>query len=135
VSQSFHRPEGLERRQLERLEEYVQRGHLMAPEHLLQTAYAHLEDIQGLSTRPGDAELEMARAICQLLDRIVSEWEAFSPVEQSWLRGVMWYFAKSNDECHDHQLGGFRDDAEVLNACLRYVRRDTWMLPLGDNPS
>ncbi|MCU0961303.1 MAG: hypothetical protein MUF48_14495 [Pirellulaceae bacterium] len=135
MSQSFHRPEGLERRQLERLEEYVQRGQLMAPDHLLQSAYAHLEDIQGLPTPPGDAELELAAAICHVLDRIVSEWDAFSPVEQSWLRGVMWYFAKSNDACHDHRQGGFRDDAEVLNACLRYVRRDEWMLSLGENAS
>lgn len=131
----FHRPEGLDRRQLERLEEFVQRGHLMSGERLLQSAYAHLEDMQGLSAPLDRADLELAMSICRVLDRIVAEWETFSPAEQSWLRGAMGYFAANSDASPDHQHGGFRDDAEVLNACLRYVQRDAWMLPLNEGPS
>jgi hypothetical protein len=127
-----HCPDGLERRQLERLEEYVQRGHLMEPEFLLRSAYSHLEDMQQLRAEHQDIAVELAEAICRVLDRIVTDWDSFSPVEQSWLRGMMWYFAKSNDELHDHLRGGFRDDLEVLNACLRYVRREEWLLPVHD---
>ncbi len=131
-----HRPEGLKPRQLAQLEEHVGNGQLMSPELLLQSAYAHLEDVQGLGLQYPDANVELAESICHVLDRIVSEWDSFSPVEQSWLRGVIRYFSKSNDQCHDYQAGGFSDDLDVLNACLRYVHRDDWQLHVGrDNGS
>ncbi len=123
-----HRPEGLRPPQLERLEEHVRRGQLMAPEDLLQGAYAHLEDIQGLSVQDPQVDVKLAELISHVLDRVVSEWDTFSPVEQSWLRGMMRYFAKSNDECHDYHHAGLRDDLEVLNACLRHVHRDDLLL-------
>jgi hypothetical protein len=124
-----HCPDGLKPPQLERLEEHVRRGQLLSPEDLLQAAYAHLEDIQGLSVQDPDLDVALAASISHILDRIVSEWDTFSPVEQSWLRGLICYFAKSDDERHDYHRGGLRDDLEVLNACLRYVHREDLIRP------
>ena len=135
VSEQLHQPDGLNRRQIARLEEHVRRGQLMSPDHLLQAAYAHLEDIQGLHVQRPEVDAATAEAICHVLDRIVSEWDTFTPVEQSWLRGALRYFSKSHDDYPDLERGGFDDDLEVLNACLRYVHRQAWVLRPGDSAS
>ena len=121
---------GLNEPQLQQLTEHVRRGHLATPERLLQTAYAHLEDVQIAQASQPKIDTALAESICQVLGRIVADWETFSPTEQSWLRGVLRYFTKSDDKCPDLQIGGLRDDVEVLNACLRFVQRDHWTLPL-----
>jgi hypothetical protein len=123
-----HLPEGLKPHQLEQLEEHVRNGQLIPPDLLLQSAYAHLEDVQAWGRQRPGINVELAESICHVLDRIVSEWDAFSPVEQSWLRGVIRYFGKSNDQLHDFRAGGLADDLDVLNACLRYVHREGWQL-------
>ncbi len=127
--EQIHRPVGLSLRQLARLEEHVERGQLLSPERLLQAAYAHLEDVQAAHAQHPELDVSLAEVICHVLDRVVAEWDAFSPVEQSWLRGVMQYFTKSNDARPDFAASGFSDDAEVLNACLRFVGRSQWVIP------
>jgi hypothetical protein len=133
VNEQLHQPEGLNPRQLARLEEHVRRGQLLAPEKLLQAAYAHLEDVQSARRKHPEVDAKMAESICHVLDRVVSEWDSFSPAEQSWLRGALWYFTKSDDDLPDFESGGFRDDLEVLNACLRFARRAQWVLKLEDS--
>lgn len=123
-----HTPDGLKPQQLAQLEEHVRRGQLVDHELLLQSAYAHLEDVQGQSREQPGVNVALAERICHVLDRLVAEWDAFSPVEQSWLRGVIRYFSKSNDLRHDFRPGGFADDLDILNACLRYVHRAQWQL-------
>ncbi|MFW6170108.1 MAG: hypothetical protein ACODAD_06435 [Planctomycetota bacterium] len=123
-------PVGLNEPQLQQLTAHVQRSQLLTPERLLQTAYAHLEDLQSARTKCPQIDTALAQSICRVLDRLVSEWDCFSPTEQSWLRGVLRYFTTSDDKCHDFQLGGLRDDVEVLNASLRFVQREAWILPL-----
>jgi hypothetical protein len=131
VADHPHLPDRLKPHQLAQLEEHVQSGQFVAPELLLQSAYAYLEDVQSLARQRPDIHAELAEQICHVLDRIVSEWESFSPVEQSWLRGMMRYFSKSNDQRHDFQLDGFTDDVEILNACLCFVHREPWQLAGG----
>jgi hypothetical protein len=128
-----HSPDGLKPHQLAQLAEHVRSGQLMAPELLLQSAYAHLEDVQVQAVQRPDVNVALATSICHVLDRIVSEWDSFSPVEQSWLRGVIRYFSQSNDQRHDYQAGGFADDLDILNASLRYVRREGWQLHTHDD--
>ncbi len=128
MSEQTHQPQGLSPRQLQRLEEHVRRGQLLSPERLLQAAYAHLEDVQGLHVRCREVDESLAETICHVLDRVVTEWDSFSPVQQSWLRGAMQYFAKSNDAQHDYSRGGFDDDLEVLNACLHFAGRGQWVV-------
>ena len=132
MTDGIHHPDGLNQRQLERLEEHVRRGQLLAPDKLLRAAYAHLDDVQAAHVRRSEVDAETAEAICHVLDRLVSDWDAFSPAEQSWLRGAMHYFSKSDDDRPDFEEGGFDDDVEVLNACLEYVRRGQWKLKPND---
>lgn len=129
MESNSHQPTGLNPRQLARLDEHAQSGHMLPPEHLLQAAYAHLEDVQGLQVGNPEIDASLAATICQIFDRIVAEWEAFSPVEQSWLRGAMRYFSIQDDDFPDLGPGGFQDDLEVLNACLRFAGREEWIWP------
>ncbi len=129
MSEQVGQPDGLNERQLARLEEHVRRGQLLSPEQLLQAAYAHLEDVQGEQAQHPEIDRVLAESICHVLGRVVSEWDVFSPTQQSWLRGALWYFIKSDDDQPDFQADGFRDDQEVLNACLRFAQRDQWTLP------
>lgn len=121
-------PAGLNVIQLQRLEEHVHRGQLVPPDMLLQAAYAHLDEARTAQSKFTEVELELAESIVHRLDRLVSEWDTFSPTQQAWLRGAMRYFSVSEDEVPDFAEGGFRDDLDVLNACLRYVRRDDLVL-------
>lgn len=130
VDDRLHQPEGLNERQMARLEEHVRRGQLLAPDRLLQAAYAHLEDVRSAQVNHPEIDAALAESICHVLDRVVSDWESFSPAEQSWLRGALRYFTKSDDELPDFETGGFHDDVEVLNACLRFARRHDWVLKL-----
>ena len=132
MEQHSHQPTGLNARQLARLDEHARHGQMLPPDRLLQAAYAHLEDVQGLHVKNPQIDAPLAAALCQIFDRIVSEWEAFTPVEQSWLRGALRYFSVPGDDFHDLQPGGFHDDLEVLNACLRFVGREQWILPEYD---
>ena len=118
-------PDGLNERQCERLREYVRRGQMVSPEALLRQAHAHLENARAAHHAERDVNLNLAVCIVQVLDLVVTQWASFTPAEQSWLRGAMGYFAKSEDEQPDFAQYGFGDDVEVLNACLRHVgRRD-----------
>lgn len=130
MSEQMPSPAGLNELQLARLEEHVRRGQLLSPERLLQAAYAHLEDVQEAGARHPEVNATVAASICHVLGCVVAEWESFSPVEQSWLRGALRYFTKAEDECPDFTGGGFLDDVEVLNACLRFVHREQLVLPI-----
>ncbi len=121
-------PDGLNERQCERLKEFVRRGQMVSPEALLRAAHAHLDD--ALAARHEEEGVNMNLAVCivQVFDRVVTEWMSFTPAQQSWLRGAMVYFSKSEDDQPDFCVQGFADDVEVLNACLRQAGRSDLVL-------
>ena len=99
VSEHSHQPEGLHPRQLARLEEHVRHAPLLSAERLLQAAYAHLEDVQGLHVQRPEVDADLAATICHILDRVVSDWDSFTPVEQSWLRARCSILPKKMTRC------------------------------------
>jgi uncharacterized membrane protein YkvA (DUF1232 family) len=125
-------PAGLTSGQLERLEELVRHSHGFSPKNLLQLAYSHLDDVQGIRAKKPEVDSKLAEAIFHVIDRVASEWQSFSPVEQSWLRASIEYFLKPDDAQPDLAEDGFRDDVQVLNACLRFAGREEWILNPDD---
>ncbi len=99
VSEHSHQPEGLHPRQLARLEEHVRHAPLLSAERLLQAAYAHLEDVQGLHVQRPEVDADLAATICHILDRVVSDWDSFTPVEQSWFRARCSILPKKMTRC------------------------------------
>lgn len=122
------RPPGLSVPQLQRLDEHVHRGQLVAADQLLQSAYQHLDELREVNMVSGSVDLAIAEAIVHRMDRVIAEWDAFSPPEQSLLRGAIRYFSKSQDDIPDTQPRGLDDDLEVFNACLTAVRRPDLLL-------
>ncbi len=112
------RPPGLNERQLERLDEHVHRGQLVSTEQLLQAAYEHLDELREARMHNANIDLATAEVIVHTMDRLVTEWDTFSPAEQSLLRGAMRYFSKNRDDIPDLKEHGLEDDVEVINACL-----------------
>jgi hypothetical protein len=121
-------PDGLNERQCERLREYVRRGQMVSPEGLLRTAHAHVDNARAAYHVEPAVNVNLAVCILQVLDLVVTQWASFTPAQQSWLRGAMGYFARSDDEQPDFAQHGFGDDVEVLNACLRHVNRGDLVL-------
>jgi hypothetical protein len=66
--------------------------------------------------------LRLASAIVTVLEDLSSNWDSLQKNHVWWLQGAMHYFATSNDDEHDfHSPLGFEDDAEILNACLKFA--------------
>ena len=121
-----HTPDGLKPQQLAQLEEHVRRGQLVDPELLLQSAYAHLEDVQGQSREQPGVNVALAERICHVLDRLIAEWDAFR-LSNSRGCAASSVFFEEHDLRHDFDRR-FADDLDILNACLRYVHRAQWQL-------
>jgi uncharacterized membrane protein YkvA (DUF1232 family) len=77
--------------------------------------------------------VRLAAAIVSLLEKLVSHWGSLAPNQAFWVKGAMHYFATSNDDEPDFQSPlGFEDDAEILNACLKFIGRNDLRLNAED---
>jgi uncharacterized membrane protein YkvA (DUF1232 family) len=77
--------------------------------------------------------LHLATAIVEVIERVVGDWDSLPANARSWMAGAMHYFSKSNDDEPDFSSPiGFEDDAEVLNACLRFAKLDDLCLNVED---
>ena len=75
----------------------------------------------------------LAAAICDVIRSVVADWDNLPIAGQPWLRAAMYYFAHSDDDQPDFTSPiGFEDDAEVLNACLRFAEREELCLKPED---
>lgn len=129
------RPPGLNETQLQRLIEHVNRGQLVPTDQLLQAAYEHLDELREARMQGMKTDLATAEAIVHTLDRLASDWDTFSPSEQSLLRGAIRYFSKNRDEIPDSEEHGLEDDVEVLNACFTAVHRTDLVVDRENHPT
>ncbi|MEI6232651.1 MAG: hypothetical protein WCT04_06340 [Planctomycetota bacterium] len=73
--------------------------------------------------------LKLAEAIYERLQRIVAHRDSISSDRQAWCVGAICYFLADDDEEPDFASPvGFEDDAEVLNAVLRFVGKPDWCI-------
>jgi uncharacterized membrane protein YkvA (DUF1232 family) len=128
----FH-PSGLTRCQFDRLFEYAGRSEAMSSDDLLSAARQHLEQTRAAHARNRMINVRLASAIVNVLGGVVGTWDTINGKAGWWLRGAMYYFAISDDDEPDFQSPiGFEDDAEILNACLRFAGRDDLCLNVQD---
>jgi uncharacterized membrane protein YkvA (DUF1232 family) len=115
-------PAGLTRRQFTRLSNDANRATTLTAPELLQAAQRHLEAASRARGQNPLVNLRLARAICDTIQEVISEWETLTPGARHWLAGAILYFASSDDEEPDLTSPiGFEDDVEVLNACLCFA--------------
>jgi hypothetical protein len=118
-------PQGLSQKEIDTLTECSKEVANFQPEQLLDQAEGHLKRIRMLHSRNPQINVRLAEAIVRAFQDIFNDWEAIPPHARSWCRGMVWYFCLSDDDEHDFFSPiGFKDDAEIMNACLRLAGRE-----------
>lgn len=126
-------PRGLTRRLFDRLAESAESASGSSPAHLLQAADNHLERVREANQRNPFINYRLAEALWEVMRTVVYDWNQIADIARPWLLGAMHYFAGDNDEEPDFTSPiGFEDDAEVLNACLRFAGREDLCLNTED---
>ncbi len=115
-------PSGLTRSEFAVLNEYAFRADSVTVEQLRKKVDRHLEQTQTAHSRNRLVNLRLATALTTISHQILEQWETIAESSRSWLGGAILYFAESNDEEPDFTSAlGFEDDANIMNACLRYA--------------
>ena len=118
-------PSGLSREQYDRLNSLIDLAADSTNEHILADAQQHLSLTQQEYEKNPIINLRLATAIVQVIQQVTEDWNSLSTNARNWLTGAFLYFSHSDDDEPDFSSPiGFEDDAEVLNACLKYARLD-----------
>jgi hypothetical protein len=126
-------PDGLSRKQLRHLRRCADDASAIPIDRLLVSARNHVAATENASRRNPLINLRLARAICDRIEKVMTMWASPSPEARFWLGGAINYFTISEDDESDHLSPiGFEDDAEVLNACLRFANLPELCLKVED---
>jgi uncharacterized membrane protein YkvA (DUF1232 family) len=128
----FH-PTNLSRSLFDHLCKSAHDAESIPPAELLAAAHEHLERTRAAHAQNRMVNLRFASAIVAALDVLIKDWGSIQPNQAWWLRGAMQYFASSDDDEPDFLSPlGFEDDAEILNACLKFIGRSDLCLNAED---
>ena len=126
-------PTGLSRPQLERLTEFADEASGKSLEDLQSDIDEHLERTRIAHERSRIVNLRLATAIRDTVHNALGQFDSLPANHRNWLAGACFYFAKCNDDEPDFDSPiGFEDDAEVLNACLRFAGLNNLCLNVED---
>lgn len=117
----FH-PVGLSKTVMEIL--FAHQKAVAAKNHkiLLEQARQHLSAAEDACQHTGKVNLDVARAIVDVFEKISLCWASVPKHARPWCKGMMAYFVSPEDAEKDFSsLVGFDDDVEVVNACLKYA--------------
>lgn len=115
-------PTGLGREQIEMLTAYANSGESILPTELANHASQHLSLAIHAHAENRMVNIRLCRAITEAIHAALPLWPSLTPPRRYWLSGAILYFSKCNDDEPDFQSPiGFEDDAEILNACLRFA--------------
>jgi len=82
--------------------------------------------VERLPERSGDRVLDPtpAHRLLDSLETVVADWDSVPEPARPWLKGAMLYLMDADDDVPDDDPeGGFADDVEIVNACLRMAGR------------
>ncbi len=117
-------PEGLTQKEFDSLNKCSKEVENFQAEQLLNQAEAYLKRIRMLHSKNLHINVKLAEAIVGTFQNFFNDWESIPPHARSWCRGMVQYFCVSDDDEHDFFSPiGFKDDAEIMNACLRLAGR------------
>ncbi|EDL62313.1 hypothetical protein [Gimesia maris] len=126
-------PSGLSHEQYDRLASLIDQVSGLAVDELLVSARQHLVLTQKVHAQNAIVNLRLATAIVEVIEQVIKDWDTLPANVQNWLSGAFCYFFHSDDDEPDFSSPiGFEDDAEVLNACLRFARLDDLCLNVDD---
>jgi hypothetical protein len=118
-------PTGLTRTPRDRLMTCAHRAATLTVEELQAVARRHLDAAADAHQSNPCVNLRLATALCDTMERVTMVWETLTPHVRLWFAGAILHFASSDDDAPDFTSPiGFDDDAEVLNAGLRFAGYD-----------
>lgn len=118
-------PEGLSPSLFEALEGLTRKAVALPLAVCVKKAADHLVAAVEASRKLPLVNVRLAQAIFDCCQELVNNFAALPAHSKGWIKGAILYFAQTTDGAHDFEtLGGFEDDCEVLNACLRLAHRE-----------
>lgn len=118
-------PSGISHAQLKCLKNYRDDAANLSVDNLRGEVAAHLGRAEAAYQRSRIVNLRLASAIANAIETVLNGWNSLESNERAWLAGAIFYFAKCDDDEPDFDSPiGFEDDAEILNACLRFAGLD-----------
>jgi hypothetical protein len=126
-------PEGLTPKEFDTLTKCSKEVANFQPERLLDQANGHLKRIRMLHSKYLYINVKLAEVIVSTFQNIFNDWENIPLHARSWCRGMVQYFCVSDDDEHDFFSPiGFKDDAKIVNACLRLAGREDLCINIED---
>lgn len=126
-------PTGLTRSQFDRLVALADEASGKPLANVLADVRQHAKDAEAAHVRNRLVNVRLASAISNTVDEVAKRWEDLPTVARSWLAAAFLYFADCDDDEPDFTSPiGFEDDAEILNACLRFAKLDELCLNVED---
>ena len=121
---SLH-PDSLSPSLFDALDRLTKEASPLSPGECLKQAAGHVIAAQSASKTFPLVNVRLAQAIFDSCRALVNSFDALPSHSKAWIKGAILYFAQTTDGAHDFEsLGGFEDDCEVLNACLRLAGRE-----------
>ena len=118
-------PDGLVQKELSILKQCSDEAAEFSRKQLLQTAKEHLENVRRAHCKNVFVNARLAEALYDTFQAIDDQWEGLPDIGKPWLKGIIRYFSMSTDLEDDMTSPiGLEDDAEILNACLRFAGRE-----------
>ena len=103
------------------------------PGHIRTLVATHVDNARTAYQRNRIVNLRLAVALGAVLEAVLAKWAELSGERRYWLAGAAIYFADCDDDEPDFDSPiGFEDDAEILNACLRFSALDELCLNVED---
>lgn len=120
--ESTSHPAGLSPSELVLLRRFAEEATGRSLAHLEADVQRHWEQASIEHSRNRCVNIQLATAIKETIETVIEQWDDVPSHARSWLAAACVYFANNDDDEPDFTSPiGFEDDAEILNACLRYA--------------
>ncbi len=110
---------------------YLQ-GPLTSPAALRSLVHMHMSRADTEVESRTLVDLKLVRYIAESCLALLDTWDEVAESERRAIQAACLYFADTDDEESDFDtIGGFDDDARVLNHVARKLGREDLLIPVG----
>lgn len=96
------------------------------PQELAARLAAHGQEIAEAAARNEFLDTRAAGVIAHALTAALDDWDRLAPAQMEVLQAAVGYFVLREDAEDDlDSVLGFEDDVAVVNACLRFLGRES----------
>ena len=117
-------PKGLMNSEFEILMRCTKEAACFSIDDLKNKVDLYFDEIKKTYEENSIVNVKLAAAIASSIYCVCDDWENIPEVAKPWCKGMIQYFTKTDDDENDLESPiGFDDDADVLNACLKFAGR------------